>query len=760
VISKSGTNRFHGVAYEFVRNEKFDAKNYFDRGDAPIPPFKRNIYGYAIGGPVIRNKTFFFHSYEGRQGRESVSLRTQVPTDTQRAAVTHPVVRRLLDLVPPANSTGGFFVGAVPKKRTLNQFSGRLDHNFNESNFIAGTFISNRDERTEPNLQLGNIPGAGDTRPARRYFTALSYTRVISPNLTNEVRAGLNRVRIDFIADATQDPSEFGMSIGSPVFPRIVVSGGLTFGGIPGFPQGRGDTTFQYSDTLSWVRNKHTIRAGAEFRRFRNNNFNGGTGGTITFPTLDAFLSGTPSNTTQQTLAASPALRVNALNLFVQDDYKVTPRLTLNLGLRYEYNGVPSEIHNRLSVFDFNRQQLIPVGTNGVERPYERQYTNFGPRLGIVYDVSGKGKTVVRTGWGLYYDQPVTNIVSPLGSNPPFVGSVTFTSTAQRPLNIDLASPYSLPGGGPAIFNANMVDPHLHSGRVMQYNLNIQHEMFGTVFQVAYVGSQGRRLRIVRDVNQGINSVRPLTAWGQINMQESSSRSNYNGMWISANKRYSHGLTFTTSYTFSKSIDLNSVGSSNAQVQDAYNLNAERALSDFDARHRFVASLVYELPFRAQGPWSRLAQGWSLAPIVNLQSGNPFSPSVTTLNSGSLLQFDRPNYVGGQPLLVDNPTASQWINRAAFTPNLPGTFGNAGRNILTAPAFQDIDFSVAKTTILREGYVLQFRAEIFNIFNHPNLGQPINVVNNAQFGVITATRTVRGDLGSSRQIQLGMKFVF
>jgi len=243
-------------------------------------------------------------------------------------------------------------------------------------------------------------------------------------------------------------------------------------------------------------------------------------------------------------------------------------------------------------------------------------------------------------------------------------------------------------------------------------------------------------------------------------MNESSSRSNYNALWVSANKRFSHGLTFTTSYTFSKSIHLNSVASSNPQIQNAYNVNAERALSDFDARHRYVASLVYALPLHAGGPWSRLVDGWSVAPIVNLQSGNPFSPIMSTLNSGSQNAFDRPNYVGGQPVLVPNPNPSQWINKAPFTPNPTGSFGNAGRNIITGPGFQDVDFSLAKNTVIHENYSFQFRAEVFNIFNHPNFGQPINTVNSATFGVITATRTVRGDLGSSRQIQLGIKFLF
>ncbi|MBI3683652.1 MAG: carboxypeptidase regulatory-like domain-containing protein [Acidobacteria bacterium] len=760
-VSKSGTNGFHGTAYEFVRNDKFDAKNYFDRGDQPIPPFKRNIFGYSIGGPVIRNKTFFFHSYEGRRGRESVSLRTPVPSEAQRAAVTDSVVRRLLGLVPAASSPDGFFVGAVPKKRTLNQFSGRADHTFNERNFLTGTFISNRDSRTEPNLQGGNLPGAGDFRPARRYFFSLAYIRVVSPGITNELRAGLNRIRISFQQENESNPADFGMSTGSGVFPRITVSGGMAFGGIAGFPQGRGDLTTQFTDTLSWVRGRHSMKYGFELRNFQNNNFNGGTGGTITFPTLTDFLRATPTSTTQQRVAATPALSVNAVNLFAQDDFKINARLTLNLGLRWEFNGIPSERYDRLGVFDFTRVQLFPVGTGGIERPYERTWTNFGPRIGFSYDVTGKGRTVIRAATGLYYDQPVTNIVTGLGSNPPFSSSVTFNSTPQRPLNITLTQPFNLPGGGSAIVNANSIDPNLVSGRVLQYNFNLQHEQFGTVFQVSYVGSQGRHLRLLRDYNQGINSVRPITTFGVINLNESSSRSNYNAMWVSANRRFSRGMTFTTSYTWAKSIDLNSVGSSNPQIQDAYNVNAERALSDFDARRRFVASLVYFLPFNAKGALpKRIMEGWSVAPIVNLQSGNPFSPIVTTLNSGSLQAFDRPDYVAGQALLAANPSASQWINKAAFVANQRGRFGNAGRNILRAPGFENVDFSVAKNTTIREGYSVQLRAEVFNLFNHPNLGQPVNVVNNATFGQITATRTVRGDLGSSRQIQLGMKFIY
>ncbi len=765
-VSLSGTNAFHGTAFEFVRNDKFDAKNYFDPA-GPIFPFKRNIYGYSLGGPVRRNHTFFFTSYEGREGREVASIKAQVPTAAQRGSAASPIIQKLLAAVPQANdATGTFFVGSAPRKRELNQFTGRIDHNFSDRDSIFGTFISNRDSRTEPTLQGNNLPGFGDTRPAKRELLALGYTHVFAPTLTNEFRAGLNRVRIDFLPAFDGKPADFGISSPSGVFPEFIVSGGMAFGGIAGFPQGRGDTTFQYSDTAAWTRGRHTFKFGTEFRRVRNNNFNNGTGGAINFPNLAAFLAGAPTSATETALPASPAIRANALDIFAQDDFKVNSRLTLNVGVRWEYNGVPNEIHNRLSVYDFAQNKLVQVG-HGVDRPYHQQFTNFGPRVGMVFDPFGRGKTVLRAGAGIYYDQPVTNVVTGLGSNPPFSTSVNNTS------NVSLAAPFNLPPGTGSAIAA--VDPNFRSGILYSYNANIQHEAFATVFQVSYVGSQGRHLRLTGDYNQGINGVRPIPNFTSIAVQEAVSNSNYNGLWLSANKRLAKGLTFSTSFTFSKSIDDNSVGSSNPQIQNFNNIAAERALSDFDARRRFVLSGVYLLPFTGSGAFSkRLLEGWSFSPIVNLQSGNPFSPIValtrtlapgtvalpgTLYNSGSLEGFDRPDYVIGQRLTLPNPSPTQWLNPAAFVRHNLG-FGNAGRNILTGPGLQDVDVALSKFTAISERIGVQFRAEAFNVLNHPNFGQPVNAITAATYGQITATRATRGDLGSSRQLQLGIKLIF
>ena len=752
-VSKAGTNGLHGTGYEFMRNQRFDAKNWFDPA-GPIIPFNRDVYGYSIGGPIVKNRTFFFTSYEGREGHEVASLKTLVPTDAQRATVTNPIIQQLLALVPRANDpTGGFFVGSAPRNRRLNQYTGRIDHNISSKDLLFGSFIINRDSRTEPTLQGNNLPGFGDYRPAKRALLSLGYTHVFSPTLTNELRAGVNRVRIDFIESDTASPAAFGIASPSSVFPNVNVASSLIFGGISGFPQGRGDTTYQYDDTMSWVHGKQSIRAGVEFRRFDNNNFNGGTGGVLSFGTMAGFLAGTPTSATETALPATPALRVSAVNAFVQDDIKVSQHLTVNAGLRWEFNGVPSEIHNRLGFYDFTQNKVVVAGTPGAGQAYSNHYTNFGPRVGFAYDPFGKGKTVIRAGAGFYYDQPVTNIVSGLGSNPPFSTSVNNTS------NISLANPFAAPPGTGSAINA--IDPNFRDAVVLSYNFNIQHEALGTVFQASYVGSEGHHLRINGDYNQGINGVRPIVGFSSINIQQSVSNSNYNGLWISANKRLAKGLTFNTSYTFSKSIDNNSVGSSNPQAQDYRNLSLERGLSDFDARNRFVLSGTYILPFKAKGAFmSRLAQGWTMSPIVNLQSGSPFSPIIAVTDAkGSLEAFDRPSIMPGVPLYLPNPSPSGYLNPAAFIRQATG-FGNAGRNILTAPGFEDIDFSIAKTTTIKERAALQFRAEAFNLFNHPNFGQPTNNLASSAFGQILATRTSRGDLGSSRQLQLGLKLIF
>jgi outer membrane receptor protein involved in Fe transport len=770
-VSKTGTNSLHGGLFEYLRNDKLDALNFFDLPRAAakaqtgreIAPFKRNIFGESVGGPVFlpriydgRSKTFFFHSYEGRRQRESETFNVTVPTAAQRSSVTNPVILNLLPLIPSPNAPGTVnnFTGNSPRFRNLDQTTERIDHTFNPNNMIYASAVYQTDIRNEPSsIGLHNLPGFGDNRAANRRLIAFGYTHVFSPSLTEEFRAGGNRIVIDFTSQ-TQGilrPSDFGITApDNSNFLDIRIAGGPAFGAISSQPQGRADTTYQANYTLSWFKGSHSMKYGVEYRSFYNNAHNGGTGGLINFSSLATFLSGTPVRTSVQVGAVTPAVAHRSVGLFAQDDYKVTQRLTLNLGLRYEYNSVPTERNNRLETFDFTTNQLIQTGTNGAYL-YAPDHFQFGPRVGFAYDLTGKGRTVLRGGAGIYYDQPLLSLVSGMASNPPFAQTSINTSTG-----ISLLAPFA--AGAAGSISPNGITKDFKGARVPQWNVNLQHLAWGTVFQISYIGSAGRRLPVQIDYNQGINGVRLLAQYGPVNLNESVSKSSYNALWLSANKRLSKGLTFSGSYTFSKSIDLNSVNGG-AQIQDSWNLSAERGLSDFDARHRVVVNAIYELPFRAKR-LKPLAEGWSLSAVGNYQSGNPFSPIISTLRSGTLNLFDRPNVVPGQSVSLADPDPALWFNTGAFSLNALNTFGNTGRNVLTGPDLKSVDFSILKNFKIKERAGVQFRAEAFNLANHPNLGQPGNTVGAANFGVIQTTRSSRGDFGSSRQIEFALRFLF
>jgi hypothetical protein len=300
--------------------------------------------------------------------------------------------------------------------------------------------------------------------------------------------------------------------------------------------------------------------------------------------------------------------------------------------------------------------------------------------------------------------------------------------------------------------------PDYKGARVPQHNFNIQQQAWSTVFQAGYIGSAGRRLAVQRDYNQGVAGVRPIAGYGQINLYGSTARSSYNAFWLSANRRLARGLTFDASYTFSKSIDTAST-SGNAQIQNANDLNAEKALSDFDARNRVVASIVYQFPWKARR-FKLLANDWSMSVVGNYQSGNPFSPIISSLRSGSLNTNDRPDVVYGQSPNLDSPDPARFFNTAAFVLNQTNHFGNAGRNTLTGPVLRDADISFLKLFPVRDRLAVQFRAECFNVANTPNFGQPGNSVTAANFGVVQTTRSQRGDFSSSRQIEFALKVLF
>jgi outer membrane receptor protein involved in Fe transport len=766
IATRTGTNSFHGEVFEFLRNNALDARNFFD---ASKPPFRRNQFGGAIGGPIIKNKTFFFASYEGLRQRQGLTLTSNVLTDAQRAAVTNPTVLKLLPLIPLATSVdvvGGVavarFAGSGTAPVNLDQWTGDVTHTLGSDDNLHGYYAFQRDFRGEPNLQGNTLPGFGDTRQSRRQIFTFNETHTFGPSLVNEARLGFNRIHITFTPNFQANPTDFLINNGvnqSIGLPQISITGfNFNIGGPSNFPQGRADTTIVLSDTLSYLRGKHSLKFGGEWRHFYNNNFTLDTG-TFTFSNVNNFIAGTASSFAVTLGDRSSAISEGALGMYVQDNYKLRSNLTLELGLRYDWNGTPSERFNRFVNFDPLTATLVQVGTAGLDQVYHTNNKNFQPRLGFAWDPWKDGKTSVRAAYAVLTDQPVTNVVTPLTSNPPLATPLAISTGTINFANA--ATVAGLSGLAP-----NSVDGGFDNAYVQSWNLNVQREITPTLAVTAgYFGTKGTHLRISRNINQPVNGgprpfpnvstaslIRPGAVLNNITEIEGTGNSSYNAMWLTAAKRLSRGFQFNASYTWSKSIDYTSLNSQGVILQDSYNEQANRGLSDFDARHRLVFSGIYELPFKG----NQLVEGWQLSSIIQLQSGNPVTIVVNNAAFTGNNNTVRPNSTG--PIAIFG-TVARWFDTTPFVVPV-GSFGNLGRNVVIGPGFNNTDFSVIKRTKLGENKVLEFRAEFFDIFNHANFGQPGRVVGSATFGQITNTRFATGDSGSSRQIQFALKFKF
>jgi hypothetical protein len=394
---------------------------------------------------------------------------------------------------------------------------------------------------------------------------------------------------------------------------------------------------------------------------------------------------------------------------------------------------------------------------SGIDDVYKENNKNFQPRVGIAWDPFGDAKTSVRAAYAILTDQPVTNVVTGLAANPPLARPLTFTGP------IPLSNAEAIAGA--AGLAPNNVDSNFDNAYVQSWNLNIQREVgrdFGV--SIGYFGSKGTHLRISRNINQPINGVRPYptvstsspirpgAALNNIVQIEGTGNSSYNALWLTATKRLSRGLQFNASYTFSKSIDYNSLNSQGVVVQDSYNLRDSRGLSDFDARHRFVISGLYELPFRG----NRFVEGWQLSTIVQSQSGNPVNIVINNATFTGTNNTVRPDVTGPIDILG---TPNRWFDISPFVVPV-GRFGSLGRNVVIGPGFNNTDLSVIKRTKLTETQLIEFRWEVFDVFNHANFGQPGRVVGTANFGQITNTRFPTSDSGSSRQMQFALKYKF
>ena len=824
LATRSGSNDYHGELFEFLRNEVLDARNFFNpvlkNGVFnPQAPFKRNDFGATFGGPIKKNKVFFFLAYEGLRQHQSLTVASsRVPSQNERAAAS-PAIQKVLALIPAANlvgsgiatdpSTFNAFTGATLANVSLNQGSADLDIQLSDKDRIHGYYVVQNDLRQEPTAGgaiMANLPGYGDTRDGFRHLMTISEDHVFGPSLTNTVRLGFNRLHLTFTPNSLLDPTAFNITMpaGAPAasgLPFFNIGNALGFGGPTFEPQGRGDTTGVLNDDLSWLRGRHTFYFGGEVRRAYNNNiaFNIGsftfnqTGAGATLQTaMQNFLNGSAQAFTVQLGSGNDKILQPSYDAFAQDSFKWKPNFTFNIGLRYAWNSSPSESAGHFTQFDPTTGTLVSA-----PQPYHTNNKNLQPRVGFAWDPFKSGKTSVRAAYAIMTQNPTTNIVTGLSGNPPFAIPISISSGAIA---------VSDPGGslgvtslGPAAINPDFNDMY-----AQDWNLTIDRQLTSSMsLSVAYVGLKGTHLQLNQNINQPLvtNNVygstrpfptlaatspilpaqcttpHPACTLGTINQVNSGGNSTYNALWVTFNKHFSHGLQFLTSYTYSKSLDYNSLSTGETYIiQNAYNPRGDYGPSEFDVRHRFVLSGFYQLPFKA----NRLVAGWEVGTVVQAQTGNPLNPTMS-INPGVSLTV-RPN-VTGSIKTTGNP--ADWFGALGVaatptTPAIPGFFasefsspcavgttgtcqpGNLARDSVTGPSFVNADFSVIKNTKVTERLNVQFRGELFDIFNHPNFGNPGLTFTPASttFGVITSTRFPTGDFGSARQIQFSLKVQF
>ncbi|HEY1241152.1 MAG TPA: TonB-dependent receptor [Bryobacteraceae bacterium] len=784
IATRSGTNTFHGEVFDYLRNNYFDARNYFNRvGQAAQSPFIRNNFGADAGGPIRHDKTFFFLSYEGLRQRQGLTLSTTVLTADQRAsaqAVGNPTVVALLPLIPQPNSGASLVLGSAAAGVNIDQGTANISHAITDSDRINGYYAFQADLRQEPTLQGNNIPAFGDTRKSHRQIMTINETHIFTPNTVNEVRLGYNRIRIDFSPNATLNPADFGMNIGvsTPIgLPQMSFRDiNLNLGGPNGFPQGRGDYTAVLSDTLSHTRGKHTLKFGGEVRRFNGNSY-ALTPGTMIFNTVGDFINGNIATFTSNTSTNPARIYMMATGAFVEDSYKVSRGLTLQLGFRWEWNGTPAEAEDRFVNFDPSSVSLVRQ-----HQPYSQNHS-WEPRVGFAWDVFHNGKTVVRSAYAIMADQPTSGLVGGMASNPPFATPLTFAGPGFVTFSNALTAARAAGSLNPVAVAGNFQTPYVQS-----WNFNVQQELTSDLgLMVGYFGNKGTDLRTALNINQFIpgttvrpyaalaaSSIAPGSALGNITQWQSIGNSEYNGLWITATKRLAKGLQFQTNYTWSKSLDETSYNSpanvwgTNTPMQDSTNLSAEHAPSDFDVRHRFVVSAIYQLPFKG----NRAVEGWQFSLINQLQTGNPIE-IVTGSTFNGVSNTIRANILGPVPVGIGSAPDGNPRYFSNLTCGVPATanclfqvpagFGNMGRNLLVGPGFENLDVALYKDTHITERLTAQFRADTFNLFNHPNFAQPNRIVSTAAgntFGEIQATRAPIGDSGSSRQIQLALKLIF
>jgi hypothetical protein len=836
IVTKSGSNDFHGGLFEYFRNDGLDARNYFDRTPAPKAPFHNNQFGGSLGGPIVKNKTFFFTDYEGWRESVGVVSLACVPTAAHITQAKQNVANgggqvtsvglALLDFWPhnaanyipgvTSNDLGCFdannkfapdYTAIAPSFNNLSSFIAKIDHTFDQNNFVTGRYFFGDSRQQFPlalNATGGQLPGFDTVTPTRIQLVSLSYVHVISPTTQNELRYGWNRFSEGFFPqDANFNPNTIGFcntpegfpSCDSSGLPILLLSplptGSTAFfaqpGATSGDPRSRHDTNNQVIDEFSWKAGKHDVRFGGEFRRTSiQQHFDKYSRGRIQFKNtglgaLENLLQGMPTAGFDYTGNTLRHTSENSFGFYGQDSYRVATRVTLNFGLRWDYNGIVAEKNHLFSDFDPATGELVQVGPGGFSNLYKPDHKNFAPRVSVAWDVFGTSKTVVRAGYGVFFDAFSQDMM--LGHLPyptfyapgPAYNNIGPFPIQQATLNVKTITPgvhvYTAPscaGGNECdifSFDRNIKTPYLEN-----YNLNIQQQIAkNVVLQVGYVGSQGHRLFRFFDINQPSQATitacdlgtLPGCSGGSISFgvprnfgtpggaiyifqENSTGKSNYNSLQASLRVTNYHGLMSVVNYVWSRSIDNSSDGEdfvvNAAQPQDSNTPNAEKGPSGFNIPNRFTWITSYEFP-KMSGGWEKLRNGWGVDSTVTLQTGQPFTLNYNGEDdySGGGDLFDRPDVVG--PIIYNYHNPAEFLQLSSFampcTNNgtvsgsasdcVAGTrhYGNLRRNGLIGPPFKQWDLAIYKNTAITERLNLQLRADFFNILNHPNFSNPL-----------------------------------
>lgn len=797
-ITRSGSNSLHGSAYYFIRNSALDARNFFDTTRHSALPFRRNQYGGSAGGPFKKNKTFWFVDFEGiRESLATTSIAT-VPSQSIRATAV-PAIQPYLAIFPlpngpiSANGQTGSYI--FPSTRTSHDdfFTSKIDHRFSDRDSLNGTFLWDDGQFDAPDEMNNKLVGATSTR----YDVTLEETHSFTPSVLNSFRLGFARSH-DTNNTVLQDLNSALSNPALAFIPGHQV-GGINISGITNFSggvHGPDENNFHYNsyqtyDDVYIIKGIHSIKFGGVFERMQDNFFAGfTTNGLFSFGSLTNFLANIPTSFSGllPTSDNTRGIRQSLGGLYGQDTIRLRNNLTINVGLRWEVVSVPNEVNGKIANLK-NITDAKPTVGFLFNNP---TWKDFSPRVGFAWDPFNNGKTSIRGGFGLYDNLPLAYaFTNRFPRTPPFFeqGIISYTA-GTSPANFFPVTGYSLIG--PATFRAIYVQPNPPRPFKSQYNLNIQRELVqDTVLTVGYVGSRGYNMvngfdetNLAPPATTNPFTWNPATPkinpnFGRIAFTGWNGETWYNGLQVNVRKSFSRGFLGQVAYTYAKSIDLGSNAFSTNEfantVDDPAGIFApglNKGLSDFDIRHNVVLNFLYNIP--VGDSWNAISKaflgGWQFGGIFTASTGSPMTVLLNNDRAGtkssqtSNLLGQRPNYVQGCD--TTNPGKVNYINTNCFTFPAQFTLGNLGRNSITGPGLQDLDFSLFKTASvpkISESFRVQFRAEFFNILNHTNFAQPdvahftifdVNGKINSNAGLITGTQT------PSRQIQFGLKFLW